>query len=165
MNLYIQEHPWLSKVRPVKTDQTARMRRLIWIFAGRTCLKVRFLTLWLNSLMPIVLANSAYLDPMSDQGLHCLILIRWISVKKIIKVKWTRLLNWNRTCPKSGLEESKRKRKLTVKAIPSKLTFTQRLNVLVWLRLAKTYFRAYAESECPDQPAHLRNLIRAFPDR
>ena len=27
------------------SDQTARMRRLIWIFAGRTYLKVRFLTL------------------------------------------------------------------------------------------------------------------------
>ena len=27
------------------SDQTARMRGLIWIFAGRTCLKVRFLTL------------------------------------------------------------------------------------------------------------------------
>ena len=27
------------------SDQTARMRRLIWIFAGHTCPKVRFLTL------------------------------------------------------------------------------------------------------------------------
>ena len=27
------------------SDQTARRRRLIWIFAGRTCPKVRFLTL------------------------------------------------------------------------------------------------------------------------
>ena len=27
------------------SDQTARMRRLIWIFAGRTCLKLRLLTL------------------------------------------------------------------------------------------------------------------------
>ena len=27
------------------SDQTARMRRLIWIFAGRTCPKLRFLTL------------------------------------------------------------------------------------------------------------------------
>ena len=27
------------------SDQTARMRRLIWIFAGRICPKVRFLTL------------------------------------------------------------------------------------------------------------------------
>ena len=29
------------------SDQTARMRRLIWIFAGRTCPKVRFLMLQL----------------------------------------------------------------------------------------------------------------------
>ena len=28
------------------SDQTARMRRLIWVFVGRTCEKVRFLTLW-----------------------------------------------------------------------------------------------------------------------
>ena len=27
------------------SDQTARMRRLIWVFFGRTCQKVRFLTL------------------------------------------------------------------------------------------------------------------------
>ena len=27
------------------SNQTARMRRLIWVFAGRTCKKVRFLTL------------------------------------------------------------------------------------------------------------------------
>ena len=26
--------------RPAKTDQTARMRRLIWVIAGHTCLKV-----------------------------------------------------------------------------------------------------------------------------
>ena len=32
------------------SDQTARMRRLIWIFAGRTCQKVPFLTLRLNYL-------------------------------------------------------------------------------------------------------------------
>ena len=33
------------------SDQPARMRRLIWIFAGRACLKVRYLTLlliWLS---------------------------------------------------------------------------------------------------------------------
>ena len=28
------------------SDQTARMRRLIWVIAVRTCKKVRFLTLW-----------------------------------------------------------------------------------------------------------------------
>ena len=31
------------------SGQTARMRTLIWLFAGRTCTKVRFLTLWLIS--------------------------------------------------------------------------------------------------------------------
>ena len=33
------------------SDQTARMRRLIWVFVGRTCKKVRFLTFrlkWLS---------------------------------------------------------------------------------------------------------------------
>ena len=29
-------------------------------------------------------------------------------------------------------------------------------------RYAKTYFRPYADSEAPDQPAHPRNLIRVF---
>ena len=29
------------------SDQTAWMRRLIWVFVGRTCQQVRFLTLWL----------------------------------------------------------------------------------------------------------------------
>ena len=33
-----------------ETDQAARMRRLIWIFAGRLCPKVRFLTLFLSYL-------------------------------------------------------------------------------------------------------------------
>ena len=28
------------------SDQTARMRRLIWVFVGRTCQKLRFLKLW-----------------------------------------------------------------------------------------------------------------------
>ena len=32
------------------SDQTARMRRLIWIFAGRTCPKVPFVRLWRMSL-------------------------------------------------------------------------------------------------------------------
>ena len=35
-------------IRIVNTDQTARMSRLIWIFVGHTCQKVRFLTLGLN---------------------------------------------------------------------------------------------------------------------
>ena len=35
------------------SDQTARMRRLIWVFVGRTCQKVRFLTvrlIWFKAL-------------------------------------------------------------------------------------------------------------------
>ena len=40
------------------SDQTARMRRLIWINAGRTCPKVRFLTFRLNYLSALCLANS-----------------------------------------------------------------------------------------------------------
>ena len=39
-------------------DQTARTRRLIWIFVGRTCPKVPFLTLRANML--IVLSSSAH---------------------------------------------------------------------------------------------------------
>ena len=46
-------HPWLSKMRQ-DSDQTARMRKLIWIFAGRTCPKVRFLTLLLKYKMNTV---------------------------------------------------------------------------------------------------------------
>ena len=39
-------HTWLSKTAPSEnSDQTARMRRLIWIFTGRTCTKGRFLML------------------------------------------------------------------------------------------------------------------------
>ena len=34
-----QLHPWLSGE---DSDQTARMRNLIWIFSGRTCPKARF---------------------------------------------------------------------------------------------------------------------------
>ena len=37
-------HPWLFNAPSEDSDQTARMRRLIWIFAGRTCSKGRFLT-------------------------------------------------------------------------------------------------------------------------
>ena len=38
-------HPWLTKlhlVKSEKSDQTVRMCRLIWIFAGLNCVKVRF---------------------------------------------------------------------------------------------------------------------------
>ena len=40
-------HFCLTKLR-LDLDQATRMRRLIWIFAGHTCLKVRFLTLPLS---------------------------------------------------------------------------------------------------------------------
>ena len=43
------------------SDQTARMRRLIWVFAGRTCQKVRFLTsrsaVWSNNIIRICLVG------------------------------------------------------------------------------------------------------------
>ena len=39
------------------TNQTARMRRLIWVFIGRTCQKVRFLTLRIPYLLTLVLLN------------------------------------------------------------------------------------------------------------
>ena len=38
----------IQNVRSEDSDQTTRMRRLLWIFAGRTCPKVRFLTLRLK---------------------------------------------------------------------------------------------------------------------
>ena len=42
-------HPWLSKNVPREdSDQTAWIRRLIWIFAGFTYPKVWFLALWLT---------------------------------------------------------------------------------------------------------------------
>ena len=47
-------HHWLSKFRHEDSDQTARMRRLIWIFAGRTFPKVRFLTLQLKCIIGYV---------------------------------------------------------------------------------------------------------------
>ena len=34
-------------MRTTKTDQTARIHRLIWVFVWRPCQKVRFLTVWL----------------------------------------------------------------------------------------------------------------------
>ena len=38
-------HPWISKNAPsVDSDQPAHLRRLICIYAGRTCSKIRFLT-------------------------------------------------------------------------------------------------------------------------
>ena len=42
-------HSYLSKNVPSEdSDQTARMRSLIWVFAGRRCPKIRFLMLRLN---------------------------------------------------------------------------------------------------------------------
>ena len=42
-------HPWLSKNAPCEDSyQTARMRSLIWIFAGHICPKLRFLTLHIS---------------------------------------------------------------------------------------------------------------------
>ena len=41
------------------SDQTARMRSLIWIFAGRPCPKVRFLTLSLKMGMAFCLRHQA----------------------------------------------------------------------------------------------------------
>ena len=38
-------HPWQAKMHREDSDQTARMRRLIWIFSGNTYPKLRFLTL------------------------------------------------------------------------------------------------------------------------
>ena len=55
-------HPWLSKNEPCEeSDQTARMRRLIWIFTRHTCPKVRFLTLRLHLLKSFLL-KTAYLS-------------------------------------------------------------------------------------------------------
>ena len=47
---------WIAKILDANilhadnedSDQTARMRRLIWIFDGRTCQRVRFLTMRLK---------------------------------------------------------------------------------------------------------------------
>ena len=44
------------------SDQTARMRRLIWIFAGRTRLKVRFPTLRLILLQFVYFLHAFVLD-------------------------------------------------------------------------------------------------------
>ena len=40
--------PQLAIERTAKTDQTGRMPRLIWVFAGRTCLIVGFVVTWLR---------------------------------------------------------------------------------------------------------------------
>ena len=40
-------YPTIQNAPSEDSDQIARMRRLIWIFAGRTYPKVHLLTLWL----------------------------------------------------------------------------------------------------------------------
>ena len=45
----------IQNARSKVSYQTARMCRLIWIFEGRTCSRVRFGTLWLKSLWLIVI--------------------------------------------------------------------------------------------------------------
>ena len=42
----------IQNVPSEDSDQTARIRRLIWIFAGRTCPTVCFLMLWLSGCLP-----------------------------------------------------------------------------------------------------------------
>ena len=69
------------------SDQTARMRRLIWIFAGRTCSQVRFLASWLIC------------DPKIIKSIcwrfvfHCFCVFMprmWYSCKKICEAKCVR---------------------------------------------------------------------------
>ena len=44
------------------SDQTAGMRRLIWIFAWRTCQNVRFLTLRLKNVFPLTIQLNSFND-------------------------------------------------------------------------------------------------------
>ena len=72
--LAIQNAPWED------SDQTARMRSLIWIFAGRSCQKVRFLMMpleWCYTAIKEALCCMQTTDPRpacasthSDQGLR-----------------------------------------------------------------------------------------------
>ena len=50
ISLFMQARKTLIKFSPCVHRRLIglQIRRLIWIFAGRTCLKVRFLTLWLG---------------------------------------------------------------------------------------------------------------------
>ena len=54
------------------------------------------------------------------------------------------------------------KNMLRIKFVNLKLPSKVNLNQLFWQHHAKTYLRANADSEGPDQPAHLRSLIRTF---
>ena len=55
------------------SDQTARMRRLVWIFAGRTCPRVRFLTLRCNWCWLIKMdgENRQVRTPLISHGIIC----------------------------------------------------------------------------------------------
>ena len=64
-----------------QSDQTVRMRMLIWVFVGCTCLKVCFLTFWLNKLL-IRLCNiwyyySARLSHARKKRYSYLVCIKW----------------------------------------------------------------------------------------
>ena len=48
LSLFWQSGGFRMYMRSVKTDQTARLRRLTWVFAGRTKLIVGFVVRWLN---------------------------------------------------------------------------------------------------------------------
>ena len=65
------------------SDQTARMRRLMWIFSGRTCPKLRFLTLRLifDQAIPLqYLGHNTDLSPACNKTDYMrTIKIRWVS--------------------------------------------------------------------------------------
>ena len=57
-------------------DQTVRLRRLIWISVGRTCQKVRFLTLWLifNPICKIDFRHLIVQRPGIDRGFTSIVI-------------------------------------------------------------------------------------------
>ena len=67
------------------SDQTARMRSLIWIFAGRTCPKLRSLTHWL--ICKLIRSSFAWsIKIRSFQWCHVFLLAS--RLKSILKVRW-----------------------------------------------------------------------------
>ena len=52
---FIRMKKWAQNVPSEDSDQTARTRRLIWIFTGHTCPMVHFQTLWLTGLSVFLL--------------------------------------------------------------------------------------------------------------
>ena len=58
----------LSKIRPLKTELPARRHWLIWIFTGRTCPWVRFLTL--RSFIVVCVFTLSVVD-FSDPCINC----------------------------------------------------------------------------------------------